>query len=96
MLRAVLSPGSLYTLKRFGIRLAIVLASALVQIPSRFGFGKALELLLGFTGLICTGIAIYHKENPFGRTLSNWDEAVFFLILCVAAHFVAFHLWHRT
>lgn len=94
-MRDAISPASLYTLKRFGIRVAFVLGSAVVQIPSRFGFGKALELLLGFTGMFCAGIAIYHRENPISRTLSNWDEAAFFLMLCFAVHVVAFHLWQH-
>ena len=92
MLRTSIDPASLYTLKRFGVRLALVSVFALAQIVSPLGFGKGLELLLGFTALVCAITAITKREHVASRTLGHWDEAALFLMLGVGVHFIAFHL----
>ena len=91
MLRTSIDPASLYTVKRFGVRLALVSVFALAQIVSPLGFGKGLELLLGFTALVCAITAITKRENASSRTLGHWDEAALFSMLGIGAHFIVFH-----
>lgn len=83
---------SLFTIRRFGLRLGCVILFALIQIATPWGFTKALQLMLGFTGIICAGIALTKRERFTLRALGNWDEAIVFLVLCGCFHLVAFHL----
>jgi hypothetical protein len=84
MLTRALDPVSCYTLKRLGVRLAILLAFALAQIASPWGSARALMAMSGFTVLICAGFAVFTREKPFGRSLGYWDEGIFFLLLFAA------------
>jgi len=88
MPRVSIDLASLYTLKRAGVRLVIILVFAFAQLETPWGFSKALQFLLAFNALICAAIAAYKRESAVSRSLGHWDEAAFLLLLCVGVHFL--------
>lgn len=92
MVRTSISPESLYTVKRFGIKLALISVFAVPQIFSPLGFGMGLESLLGFNALVSAAVAAYNRERFSSHTVGYWDEAVAFIMLAISTHFVAFHM----
>ena len=92
MQNKLVDQASIYTLKRFAVRLALLLLLALAQIISPLGFVKALQLLFVFMTLTCAGIAAWKHESFARRELGHWDEAALFLMLGVGFHVIAIHV----
>ena len=64
--------GSAYPLTRFFLRLAVLCVFAAL---SSQGFSKALTSLLTLSMAFCLCIAAIRREQPFGPTLTHFDEA---------------------
>jgi hypothetical protein len=79
---------SLYTLKRAGLRLIIIVIFAAAQISTPWGGALALQFLLGLNALICAGLAVYRRESFGSRTLGHWDEAALLALLCIGVYFL--------
>ncbi len=78
------SPSIRYVVKRFALKLAILLVFALAQIPSRWGFGYAFVALTALSGMICIGLALVRREAWTLARLNYWHEAVAFLALALS------------
>jgi hypothetical protein len=79
---------SLYTLKRAGLRLIIIVIFAAVKISTPWGGAMALQFLLGLNALICAGGAVYRRESFVGRSFGSWDEAALLTLLWIGVHFL--------
>jgi hypothetical protein len=62
---------------RFGIRLAILIALAVVP---QIGFAQAFPRLLSIAGLFCVLWAVVRREPLLGPALTHWDEAAVFIV----------------
>jgi len=76
-----LSRKNRYALKRFAIKLGIILLGALPQSRMPWGFGKALIAVTAFSALIDIFLAIYFRERPMSHTFNHWDEAAAFIAI---------------
>ena len=83
-----LDPASRYAVKRVVLKLGMLLAFASLQAGSTYGAGYALFLMLNFVSLVDVVIALFQRASPFGSTLTYWDEAVVFLMLAIAVHWI--------
>ena len=64
---------------RFWLRMIILLVFA------AFGsirFDQTLMLLLVMSTILSTVLAIFKREEPFGRAFNHWDEAIAYAALC--------------
>ena len=69
---------SSYVLLRFALRLAILIALALVP---QNGFTEAFPRLLLIGSVFCVLWGITERERPLGPTLTHWDEAAVLVIM---------------
>jgi hypothetical protein len=46
------------------------------------GFGRSLAALLLLSVIVCIVTAVLRGERPFAGTLTNWDEAAVYGLLC--------------
>ena len=72
-------------LLRFVFRLTLL--SAFATFGTR-GFGSAFAALSVLSALFCAVVGVMRREAVFGPVLTNWDEAVAYLILGRLAAFV--------
>lgn len=76
---------STYVLKRFLLKVALIVCFAAVQIPTPWGFAKALLALAMLSALMSAGLALYGREPLSIRVLNYWDEAVMFMAIAMGA-----------
>lgn len=68
---------------RFGLKLTIFLFLCSPQLT--FGPPISFTVLTGLSAVLCLVLALCFGERPFARTLTYWDEAVWFgLVACLA------------
>ncbi len=72
-------------LKRFGLKLGLILAAATVQIWTPWGFSNALSSLAAASAGIAVGLAMALGHRWRGPVLSYWDEAVAFAAVALLA-----------
>src|ERR1044071_4296813 len=84
----VIDPGSVYVLKRFALKVAILCAFAFPQVKAPWGFPGAVTILALFSGLLSALLAVYWRERPRRGPLNYWDEAVAFLGIAALAHWL--------
>jgi hypothetical protein len=70
---------TLYVITRFVLRMLVV---CLLSAFARIGFGRSLAALLLLSVIICIVTAIMRGERPLEGTLTNWDEAAVYGLLC--------------
>jgi hypothetical protein len=73
---------SMRTLKRFGMRAAIMLAFCAASAAPLGRIG----LLAGMFALMCALFSVLLKERLAGPSLNHWDEAFAFLMISHGAH----------
>ncbi len=73
-----LQPNSSQVLLRFVFRLTLLCAFATF---SARGFGATLAALSVLSAFFCAIVGTMRREAIFGPELTNWDEAVAYLIL---------------
>jgi hypothetical protein len=81
-----IDPASAYVVKRFALKLAILLLFALAQVKAPLGFKIAAVTLAMLSALLSGGLAVYWNERPTDRALNYWDEAASFFGIAVLAH----------
>ncbi|WP_213769455.1 hypothetical protein [Bradyrhizobium sp. dw_78] len=70
---------TLYVITRFGLRILVLCA---VSAFAKVGFGRSLAALLLLSVMVCIVTAVMRREPPFSGTLTNWDEAAVYGLLC--------------
>jgi predicted membrane-bound mannosyltransferase len=76
---------STYVLKRFLLKVALIICFAAVQIPTTWGFAKALLMLALLSALISAGLALHGRERLSIRGLNYWDEVIMFMAIAMGA-----------
>ena len=71
---------ALYVVARFALRMLVL---CVVSAFARDGFGRSLAALLLLSVIICIVTAIMRGERPLAGTLTNWDEAAVYGLLCL-------------
>jgi|HubBroStandDraft_2_1064218.scaffolds.fasta_scaffold123314_2 hypothetical protein len=64
---------------RFALRILMICA---LSTFGNVGFGPSLATLLLLSAIVCVVTGIWRREPPFRNTLTNWDEAVVYGLLC--------------
>jgi hypothetical protein len=64
---------------RFWLRMIILLVFAAF---SSIRFDQTLMLLLVMSTILSAVLAIFKREEPFGRAFNHWDEAIAYAALC--------------
>jgi hypothetical protein len=73
---------STYVAQRFGLRLALLLAVAGVQMA--MGWDNPLVQLACLAAALCLVLATYNGERPTAAELTPWDKAGWFgLVACL-------------
>lgn len=72
-----------YALKRFGLKFAILLAFALVQMAP---IGRTLTIMFSFASLFDLVLALVQSHHLWNRHFTYWDEAAAFLLLATIAN----------
>lgn len=70
---------TLYVISRFGLRMLVL---CILSAFARVGFGHSLAALLLLSVIVCIVTAIMRGERPLDGTLTNWDEAAAYGLLC--------------
>jgi hypothetical protein len=70
---------TLYVITRFVLRMLVV---CVLSAFARIGFGRSLAALLLLCVIVCIVTAIMRRERPLDGTLTNWDEAAIYGLLC--------------
>lgn len=76
-------PKMKYVLLRFALKLALLSVFAVSRSFPTGGAGKVLATLTLFSGVVDSGLALYHREDPFAMRLTYWDEAAAFVALSI-------------
>jgi hypothetical protein len=88
MISVVMDAGSVYTVKRFGWKVAILSAFALAQVKAPWGFKGAVTILALVSGILSLALALYWRERPRVGALNYWDEAVAFFGIAGLVHWL--------
>lgn len=72
---------SRYALKRFALKFAILIASALVQFRLHWGVIDAFIALMFLSAFVSGIIAIYNREPIRKGAFNYWDETLLFLLV---------------
>jgi hypothetical protein len=70
---------TLYVVTRFALRMLVLCA---LSAFARIGFGRSLAVLLLLSVIVCIVTAVMRGERPLDGTLTNWDEAAVYGLLC--------------
>jgi hypothetical protein len=70
--------GSIQVLARFGLRVPILAAFALL---GDHGFGRTFASLLAMAVIYCAFAGALRREAPLGPVLTHWDEAAGYAIV---------------
>lgn len=84
LLPAPPDPGALYVLKRFTLKLGILLVFALAQTEFPWGFRYAFLCLTALSAIICVGLALVRKEVWMLARPNYWHEALAFCVIALA------------
>ena len=87
----ILLPESRFALKRFALKLAMILAFAGIQASTPWGFADALAVLAGGSAFMAAVLARVLRQRARGKVLSYWDEALAFLVITLVASL----WWHE-
>jgi hypothetical protein len=68
-----------YVVARFAIRMLVLCA---ISAFAKIGFGQSLAALLLLSVIVCVITAIMRGEKPLDGTLTHWDEAAVYGLLC--------------
>jgi hypothetical protein len=69
----------IYVIMRFALRMLVL---CVLSAFAKIGFGRSLAALLLLSVIVCIVTAIMRGERPMGGTLTNWDEAAVYGLLC--------------
>jgi hypothetical protein len=70
---------ALYVVTRFALRMLVL---CVLSAFAKIGFGRSLAALLLLSVVVCIVTAIMRGERPLDGTLTNWDEAAVYGLLC--------------
>ena len=70
---------TLHVITRFSLRMLVLCVFSAFGNP---GFGRSLAALLLLSVIVCIVTAVLRGERPFAGTLTNWDEAAVYGLLC--------------
>ena len=70
---------TLHVITRFGVRMLVL---CIISASGKLGFGRSLAALLLLSVIVCIITAILRRERPLTGTLTNWDEAAVYGLLC--------------
>ncbi|SDT46953.1 hypothetical protein [Bradyrhizobium canariense] len=70
---------TLHVIMRFSLRMLVL---CLFSAFGKLGFARSLAALLLLSVVVCIVTAIMRRERPFAGTLTNWDEAAVYGLLC--------------
>jgi hypothetical protein len=70
---------TLYVITRFALRMLVL---CVLSAFAKVGFGRSLAALLLLLVIVCIVTAIMRGERPLDGTLTNWDEAAVYGLLC--------------
>jgi hypothetical protein len=70
---------TLYVVTRFALRMVVL---CVLSAFARIGFGRSLAALLLLSVIVCVVTAVMRGERPLDGTLTNWDEAAVYGLLC--------------
>jgi hypothetical protein len=73
-----LNSKTLHVITRFSLRMLVLCVFSAFGNP---GFGRSLAALL-LLSVVCIVTAVLRGERPFAGTLTNWDEAAVYGLLC--------------
>lgn len=79
-MKKMIDPTSVYALKRFGLKFAILIASSLAQFRLRWGAIDAFIALMFLSASVSGIIAIYNREPIRKGAFNYWDESLLFLV----------------
>jgi hypothetical protein len=80
--KLTLTSKSTQVMLRFGLRMAAILAFAVV---GGIGFERGLTVMLWMSTILSGVIAAFDHEEPLAASLNHWDEAMAFAALCCLA-----------
>jgi hypothetical protein len=80
-----LDPSVPLVLKRFTVRLAILLIFCSLPITGGIGFKRMFLALTGINAIMCVIWALLRRERPKSAGLTHWDEALVMAILWLTA-----------
>jgi hypothetical protein len=90
VLGSLMLAASRHALKRFALKLAMILAFAGLQAATPWGFADALIVLAGGSAFMAVVLARVLRQPMRGGALSYWDEALAFVAIALVASF----WWH--
>jgi len=80
-----LDPSVPLVLKRFTVRLMILLIFCALPMAGGIGFRRMFLILTGVNAIICVVWAVLRRERPRSAGLTHWDEALMMTILWLTA-----------
>ena len=84
-----LDPSVPLVLKRFTVRLIILLIFCALPMAGGIGFRHMFLVLTGVNAMICVVWAVLRRERPRSAGLTHWDEALVMTIFWLTAQLSA-------
>lgn len=78
-----IDPQSRHAVKRFGLKLGLLVLFAVAQLGTPWGPVKALQIMASGSAAMSAGLAILFRQQLRGQMFSYWDEALIFSTLAL-------------
>jgi hypothetical protein len=83
LMRRPLDPSVPLVLKRIALRLLMLLVFSSLPMARIVGFWRMFAILAAVNAVGCVVWALLRREQPGGRGLTHWDEALVMVLLCL-------------